>query len=100
MTKSTAESAELLCHNHGDVFIGADFYVVEPNLTFQTISESVAVLSLTTKQLNPFKDCVAADSQAFRTSTSSLKLRKMTYIASTFRPTFPAQVFNVTKGGC
>jgi hypothetical protein len=65
MTKSTAESAELLCYNHGDVFIGADFYVVEPNLTFQTIGESVAVLSLSTKQLIPLKDCENADSQAF-----------------------------------
>jgi hypothetical protein len=65
MTKSTAESAELLCYNHGDVFIGADFYVVEPNLTFQTIGDSVAVLSLSTKQLLPLKDCDEADSQAF-----------------------------------
>ena len=66
MTKSTAESAELLCYNHGDVFIGADFYVVEPNLTFQTIGESVAVLSLNTKQLIPLKDCEDTDSsQAF-----------------------------------
>jgi hypothetical protein len=65
MTKSTAESAELLCYNHGDVFIGADFYVVEPNLTFQTIGESVAVLSLSTKQLIPLKDCEDASSQAF-----------------------------------
>jgi hypothetical protein len=58
MTKSKADSTKLLCYNHRDV------YVVEPNLTFQTIGESVAVPFLSTKQLIPLKDCEDADSPA------------------------------------
>ncbi len=56
MTKSTHDSAHLLKYTNGKRFIGMDFYLFEPDLTFKTIGGSLPVLSFPSKPLFPLKE--------------------------------------------
>lgn len=56
VTKSTHDSAHLLKYTNGKRFIGVDFYLFEPDLTFQSIGGNLPVLSFPSKPLFPLKD--------------------------------------------
>ncbi len=56
MTKSITETSAILKLLYGNEFIGVDFYLLEPDLTFQTIGGSLPVLSFISKPMLPLKE--------------------------------------------
>ena len=46
LTRSSTDSAALLKYTQGETFIGADYYIREPNLIEQTIADVLPIISL------------------------------------------------------
>ena len=56
MTKTTSGTTTLLKYGFGQTFIGADFYFIEPDLTFHSIRNSLPVLNLESKESVPLSN--------------------------------------------